>query len=54
MDEPVCISHSANILVEGMNPAILPTAIDKQLSSLGSLAFVWQPVLEKKKWIQKC
>ena len=29
LDEAVCISHSVNILGKGINPIILPTAMDK-------------------------
>ena len=29
LDEFVCISHSANILENGLNPIILPSAIGK-------------------------
>ena len=29
LDKTVCISHNANTLGKGMNPIILPPAIDK-------------------------
>ena len=29
LNKAVCISHSANILEKGMNPTILPSAMDK-------------------------
>ena len=29
LDETVCISHNANTLGEGMNPTILPPAMDE-------------------------
>ena len=44
----VCSSHSASILGKDMNPIILPPALGKLFGRLGSLTFIWQPVLEKK------
>ena len=39
MDNAVCISHSANIPRQGMNPAM-----GKKKGRLGFLTLVWQPV----------
>ena len=37
---PICISLSVNTLAKGMNPPVLPLAMVKYLSKLGSLALV--------------
>ena len=43
LDKPNCISHSTTI-GKGMNPIILPTAMDNSLDRLDSLALIKQPV----------
>ena len=48
-------SHSAYILEKGMNPTILPTAIDKQSSRLGFFNLGISTALRTEKlWIQTC
>ena len=37
LDEAVCILHNTDTLGKGMNPIILPLAMDKYLSRLGPL-----------------
>ena len=39
---PECISHSTNILGNGMNPTFLSPAMSKQESKLDALTLVWQ------------
>ena len=48
------ISYGTNTLGIDMNLTILPPVMSKKLGRLGSLTFVWQPVLEKENWIQTC
>ena len=45
LDETDCISHSTNTLGKGMNPIILPPAMEDRL---GSSVLVRQLVLEKE------
>ena len=37
LNEVVCFSHSAKTIKNGMNPTILPPAMDKQKGRLGFL-----------------
>ena len=48
LDETDCISHSTNTLGKGMNPIILPPAMDKYQGRQGSSALVRQLVQEKE------
>ena len=48
LDLTDCISHSTNTLGKGLNPNILPQAMGKQQSRLGSSALVRQLVQEKE------
>ena len=48
LDKAICISHSANTPGKGINPTILPSAMDKWLDRLSSLTLVWQLAKEKQ------
>ena len=48
LDETYCISHSTNTFGKGINPIILPPAMEKKLGRLGSSALLSQLVYEKE------
>ena len=48
LDEVVCISHNSNTHGKGINLPILPSAMGKQQSRLGSLILVWRLVKERE------
>ena len=48
LDKAVCVSLGANAFGKGINPSLLPAAIDKYQDRLNCLDFIRQPVTKKE------